>query len=99
MDGSATVSERQDDGSYRVEIEGKPLSGAVVWGTHQFWARKLGMYEDRVAFKAQLEAVYHNRIDVEEGGCQFWLYPEDVATTVVTILKRLREHRQKQEPV
>lgn len=98
MKGFVAVSERQEDGSYRVRVEGCSSSEEVVWGTYPFWARRLGVYEDRFAFKAQLETVYHDRIDVEEGGCRFWLYPEDIATTVVRILKRLHECR-KQVPV
>lgn len=71
----AKFAERQSDGSYRYP-DTNPAVAQVVWGTHHFWAAKHGLLPHRAKLKEFLIAEFSLGLCVEEGGCDFRVFPE-----------------------
>lgn len=87
MDESMIVSERQEDGSYRVHRHGEPPSGTIIWGTYRYWARRHSCWTHRFRLKEVLKQIEPLLVSVEEGGCSFYLHPEGVAEKAIQRLK------------
>lgn len=79
FDGAFPV--KQPDDTYRVP-DNDPAMAKAVWGTVQYWAQVYGLLEVRTAFRARLMEEFRFMLFVEEGGCNFLIFPEKAAMTV-----------------
>lgn len=87
MSDSDTFPQLQPDGSYRVPNPDPELA-KVVWGTVHHWAQKHNLLPQRSRLKTLLSAEFSWNLSVEEGGCEYRLFPQKAAEAVVPQLQR-----------
>lgn len=92
MSKTTGFPEQQSDGSYRVPTD-SPSEAHIKWGTVRFWALEHGVFVHRIRLKALLTAAFPTLICVEEGGCEYRIFPESVAGGA---LLQLREDLRKE---
>lgn len=79
--------ELQADGSYQIP-SGPVELVAATWGTVHYWAHRHELMAHRDLLKTRLKKEFPFAVCVEEGSCEYLIFPEKAVAAVPPAVRR-----------